>query len=416
MAFLDQGLSEAYVSPHIETVLGFTQEQWLDDPVRWYSQIHPDDRTRWSVEAAQLILTGQPLRSIYRVIARDGRVVWFHCHIKIVSTEDDRPWFIHGAAFDITELKEAEIALQHARDDLEARVRERTAELAQANRSLEQEIGERKRAQAELAQAVEELKHSNADLEQFAYSASHDLQEPLRMVGIYSQMIQRRFASELGATGEEFINHIATGVVRMEQLLADLRAFLRASTSDQTSAPNADPGAALSRALTNLSAAIETSGATVTHGVLPEEVFLRQFQMEQLFQNLIGNAIHYRSEEPLQVHVSAEPCGDVWKFCVRDNGIGIRPEYQEQIFGMFKRLHTWSESPGTGMGLAICKRIVERCGGRIWVESEPGHGSAFFFTVPGSQNSDAAPQPGPYLSVKTDAPQRRQATQPIIGS
>lgn len=235
------------------------------------------------------------------------------------------------------------------------------------------------------------------------------------MVGIYSQMLQRRFAGKLGAAGEEFIGHIATGAARMEQLLADLRAFLRASTTDQTTAPNADADAALSRALTNLSAAAQDSGATITHGQLPR-VHMMEFQLEQLFQNLIGNAIHYRSEEPLQVHVSAEPCGDAWKFCVRDNGIGIRPEYKEHIFGMFKRLHTWSESPGTGMGLAICKRIVERCGGRIWVESEPGHGSAFFFTVPGSQNSDAAPQPGPYLSVKTDAPQRRLATQPIIGS
>lgn len=416
MAFLDHGLSEAYVSPHIETILGFTQEQWLDDPVRWYSHIHPDDRTRWSVEAAQLILNGQPLRSVYRVIARDGRVVWFHCHVKIVFTEDGRPWFIHGAAFDITELKEAEIALQQARDELEAKVQERTAELAQANRSLEQEIGQRKRAQAGLAQVVEELKRSNSDLEQFAYSASHDLQEPLRMVAIYSQMIQRRFGGKLGATGEEFISHITTGVTRMEQLLADLRAFLRASTTDQTSTSNADPGAALSRALTSLSAAIESSGATVTHGLLPDQVFMRQFQLEQLFQNLIGNAIHYRSEKSPRVHVSAEACGDLWKFCVRDNGIGIPSEYKEQIFGMFKRLHSWYESPGTGMGLAICKRIVERSGGRIWVESEAGQGSAFFFTVPGSQHSEAASEPSGCYALETNAAQPRQISQPIIGS
>ena len=145
MAFLDQGLSEAYVSPHVESVLGFTQQEWLNDPVRWYKQIHPDDRTRWSVEAAEFIVSGKPLRSIYRVIARDGRVVWFRCDVKLVVTRDGRPWFLHGAAFDVTDLKEAEIALQQARDGLDARIRERTRELAEANRTLEQEIAERKR-------------------------------------------------------------------------------------------------------------------------------------------------------------------------------------------------------------------------------------------------------------------------------
>jgi PAS domain S-box-containing protein len=161
MAFLDQDISEAYVSPHVETVLGFTQQEWLNDPVRWYNQIHPDDRTRWSIEAAQLILSGQPLRSVYRVIARDGHVVWFHCQVKMVLSEDGCPWFLHGTAFDITDLKRAELSLQQAHDELDARVLERTAELAQANRNLKQEIAGRERAQAELARTVEDLKRSN---------------------------------------------------------------------------------------------------------------------------------------------------------------------------------------------------------------------------------------------------------------
>ncbi len=200
MAFLDQGLSEAYVSPHVETILGFTQEQWLNDPVRWYNQIHPDDRTRWSVEAAQLILSRQPLRSVYRVIARDGHVVWFHCQVKLVLTENGRPWFLHGVAFDITDLKQAEIALQQARDELEFRVLERTTELAQ-------EITERKRAQADLARTVEELTRSNADLRQFAYSASHDLQEPLRNIAIHSEWLKMRYQGKLDAQSGSIPQH-----------------------------------------------------------------------------------------------------------------------------------------------------------------------------------------------------------------
>lgn len=381
MAFLDQGLSEAYVSPHVETVLGFTQEQWLNDPIRWYQQIHPDDRSRWSKEAAKLILSGQPLRSVYRVIARDGRIVWFHCEAKIVLAEDDRPWFIHGTAFDITELKEAELALQQAHDELEGRVQERTSELAQANRDLQQEIRERKVAQAELARTVEELTRSNADLEQFAHSASHDLQEPLRTVSIYSQLLQRKWAGQLDASGEEYIGHVLTAVMRMEQLLADLRTFIQASQG-RDAVQEVDAEEALRRALTTLTAAIESSGASISHEPLPS-VPMREFQLEQLFQNLIGNAIRYRSQEPPRIHVSAERCGDEWKFSVRDNGIGIDGRYKDQIFGMFKRLHNWTTFPGTGMGLAICKRIVERAGGRIWVESELGQGSTFLFTVPG---------------------------------
>ncbi|HEV7843214.1 MAG TPA: PAS domain S-box protein, partial [Pyrinomonadaceae bacterium] len=163
MAFLDQGISEAYVSPQIEAMLGFTQSEWLNDPVRWFQQIHPDDKARWSTEAAQTFLSGEPLRSVYRVLARDGRVVWFHCEVRMVRHPDGRPWFIHGVGFDITELKQTEEALKQARDELELRVQQRTKALGEINVELQQEIAVRQRAEAALLKAHAELEQRVAE-------------------------------------------------------------------------------------------------------------------------------------------------------------------------------------------------------------------------------------------------------------
>jgi PAS domain S-box-containing protein len=158
MIFLDRGISEAYVSPYIEAALGFSQDEWLDDPIRWYRQIHPDDKERWNVEAAQMVLSGEPLRSVYRIIARDGHTVWFHCDVKMVRTEEGRPWFVHGIAFDITDLKHAEAELQEAHDELENRVEQRTRELATANTMLQGEVAERARAEEALRQSEEQFR------------------------------------------------------------------------------------------------------------------------------------------------------------------------------------------------------------------------------------------------------------------
>ncbi len=232
-----------------------------------------------------------------------------------------------------------------------------------------------------LQAANESLRRANADLEQFAYSASHDLKEPLRMVATYSEMLRRKFGKQLDSKADEYIGYIVEGATRMEQLLNDLRAFVQASAHGRQPEQDIDSGESLRRALVNLAAAIETSGARISHGPLPW-VRMHQFQMDQLFQNLIGNAIRYRSQEPLRIHVAAERSGASWKFSIRDNGIGIEPQYKEQIFGIFERLHTSTDYPGTGMGLAICERIVQGAGGRIWVDSEPGRGATFFFTIP----------------------------------
>lgn len=259
-------------------------------------------------------------------------------------------------------------------------IRDATGTVVGASKIARDVTGQERYQQA-LRQANESLTRLNSDLEQLAYSASHDLQEPLRMVSAYAEMLRRKFGGTLGAAGDEYIEYIVEGAARMQQLLADLRAFAQASKASDVPEPEIDSSEILRRTLVCLKQAVEVSGALITQGVLPQ-VHMHEFQLEQLFQNLIGNAIRYRSANRPEIHIDAERCGNAWQFSVRDNGLGIDPQYKEQIFGMFKRLHSVADYPGTGMGLAICQRIVERLGGRIWVESEPGRGSTFLFTVP----------------------------------
>jgi len=259
-------------------------------------------------------------------------------------------------------------------------VRDATGRVVGASK-VARDITERISQEQALNETIAALKRANSDLQQFVYSASHDLQEPLRMVVAYSELLQRKFSGTLGALGDEYIANTVQGAMRMETLLRDLRTYTQVSTSSGQPDTSIDAGAVLERVLVSLGLAIRNSGATVTSDALPR-VRLHEFQLEQVFQNLIGNAIRYRAGEPPRIHISAALEGRQWRFSVQDNGIGIEPEFQEQIFGIFKRLHSAADYPGAGMGLAICQRIVERAGGRIWVESEPGRGSVFYFTVP----------------------------------
>jgi PAS domain S-box-containing protein len=236
-----------------------------------------------------------------------------------------------------------------------------------------------------LRRVNERLAQSNADLEYFAYSASHDLQEPLRMISAYSEMLRRKYGNRLDEKANQYLSYMTEGSARMERLLRDLRGFTHVSTHAGV-APEIDANAVLQSALTNLQVAIDESHAEVTSDPLPT-VSLHEFQLEQLFQNIVGNAIHYRSEAAPRIHIQAEPHGEAWKFSIQDNGIGIAAEYKEKIFGLFKRLHTAADYCGSGMGLAICHRIVERVGGRIWVESQLGRGSTFFFTLPAGKGN-----------------------------
>jgi signal transduction histidine kinase len=279
------------------------------------------------------------------------------------------------------DLKRAEADLRQHRDHLAELVEERTAELVASNELLQQEIAERKRTENELAERASELARSNAELEQFAYVASHDLQEPLRIVSSYLQLLERRCQDQLDETGHEFIGFAVNGVVRMKQLITDLLAFSRVSTRSQGPAPTSSEQV-LEQVLGDLQMVIEDNKATVTHDPLPT-VSADATQLAQLFRNLIGNSIKFRSEQPPRIHIGAEERGDSWLFSIRDNGIGINPQYAERIFVIFERLHGMNDYPGTGIGLAICKKIVEQHGGQIWVESEVGAGATFYFTLPG---------------------------------
>jgi PAS domain S-box-containing protein len=231
-----------------------------------------------------------------------------------------------------------------------------------------------------LAQQTAELARPNEELERFAYIASHDLQEPLRMVASYTQLLARRYRGKLDADADEFIGYAVSGANRMQQLIRDLLEYSRVGTRGAAFEP-VDCDDLLATVIDDLGAAIAESGATIAVGDLPT-VSADRSQLRQIFQNLIENALKYRSAAPPVVRIDARRERDDWHVVVRDNGIGIGPEYAERIFVIFQRLHTQAEYPGTGIGLAICKKIVERHGGRIWVESVVGEGATFHFTLP----------------------------------
>jgi PAS domain S-box-containing protein len=250
------------------------------------------------------------------------------------------------------------------------------------------DITERKRAEDRLKRTLADLERSNQELEHFAYVASHDLQEPLRMVASYTQLLAKHFEDRLDDKARKYVYYAVDGAHRMQTLINDLLTYSRVGNHGKPLVPT-DSHAVLGEALRNLSAAIAESHAVITNDPLPV-VRADAAQLVILLQNLLANAIKFQRGHLPRVHVSASPRGGEWLFSVRDNGIGIEPQYAERVFVIFQRLHTREEYPGTGIGLAVCRRIVERHGGKIWFASQPGDGTTFFFTIPACQSGPAA--------------------------
>jgi PAS domain S-box-containing protein len=289
----------------------------------------------------------------------------FPVEISLSPLQTEEGLLLTSAIRDVTERRRADEAIRELNATLEQRVADRTQELLRSNAALRQ---------------------SNDDLNQFAYAASHDLQEPLRMVALYSQMLQRKYAGQLDSNADQYISYIVGGARRMEMLLKDLLTYSQTGSSDEGPAETVNFIDVIRKVLLNLQASVEQSGAMITWDTIPA-VHAHEIRLVQLLQNLVSNAIKYRSEDAPRIHISAQWRENEWLLSVQDNGIGIAPEYSQQIFKIFKRLHG-QDYPGTGIGLAICQRIVETYGGRIWVESS-GKGSCFYFTLPPAKSHAA---------------------------
>ena len=318
----------------------------------WAEGVHPEDFQACMHTYLDAFIARQPFRMEYRLRRADGVYRWILDQGVPRTAPGGKFAGYIGSCIDITDIREAHQALERVNEELEQRVQERTAA----------------------------LRLSNSELEQFAYIASHDLQAPLRAILGYIQLIQSRYKGRLDADADEFFQFITDGAHRMNELIRDLLTYSRTGRSEIV-VSEVDCNKAVEIARDNLQVAITESGASVEHEQLPT-VPVDEMQLVQLFQNLIGNAIKFHGEAPPVVRIKAEAKPGEWQFSVTDNGIGISAEHSSRIFQVFQRLHTAEQYPGTGIGLAICKKIVERHGGRIWLESEPGKGSTFHFTLP----------------------------------
>jgi PAS domain S-box-containing protein len=381
MAYLDHGIGEAYVSPHIEALLGFTQEEWLNDPVRWYQQIHPDDKARWSFEAAQMFLSDKPLRSVYRVLARDGQVLWFHCEAKLVHREDGSPWFIHGVGIDVTELKEAEARLKRAHDELERRVQERTNALALANKELQIEIAERKLAEAERAQlltaeheARKEAEEASRLKDEFLATVSHELRTPLTAVLGWACVLR------MGNIGDDTFAKALDAIERnaraQSQLIDDLLDVSRIIAGRlRLKVESVDLNAVIEAALDSIRPAADAKQIRVKADLQPLSRTLSgdPARLQQIVWNILANAVKFTQQKG-QVEIRVEPEDEEVRIIISDNGPGIDRNFLPFVFDRFRQADgSFTRSHGgLGLGLAIARHLVELHGGTIDAASNGG--------------------------------------------
>jgi PAS domain S-box-containing protein len=345
-------------NPFLKDLLGYSQEEFLGRKLWEIGPFKGEDASKSAF--AQLQVNDRLHYERLPLETKDGRRV----EVEFISNA----YLVDG-----TRLIQCNIR------DITERMRVNQA-LEAANKEMAFQIEEKGKRADELVLINADLARSNAELEQFAYVATHDLQEPLRAVASCVQLLQKRYEGQLDARADEFIAHAVDGTKRMQTLINDLLSYSRISTHAKAFAPT-DCEVVLHEAMANLSVAIEESHAQVTQDAMPT-VNADATQLTQLFQNLIGNALKFRRECPSKIHVGAKLKKGEWQFSVTDNGIGMEPQYFERVFLVFQRLHTRKEYQGTGIGLAICKKVVERHGGRIWAESQPGEGATFCFTIP----------------------------------
>jgi PAS domain S-box-containing protein len=354
---MDLDLKMTWVSPSSAKVRGFTTDEIIALPIERH--LTPTSL----IKAAKLfekIMLGENQNSFkepdsnlsveLEFYCKDGHAIVLECKFQFIRDDSGKPTSVLAVGRDVTSRKEAETVL---------------------------------------AKTLAELKRSNEELQQFAYVASHDLQEPLRMVSSYVQLLEKRYKDKLDDDAHDFINYAVSGARRMQNLINDLLSYSRIGTRGKPFQP-VDCSEVLYAATSNLEVAIRENEALIDHSDLPQ-VFGDEGQLIQVFQNVIGNAIKFHGAVPPVVRVDATRNNGNWVFSVKDNGIGIDPQFFERIFLVFQRLHR-EEYPGTGIGLSVARKIVQRHGGQIWLESDPGKGSTFYFTIPTREEEGGANQ------------------------
>jgi len=352
---LDGSTGEAYVSPYIEAALGYTQEEWLGDPLRWYQRVHPDDRARWSQESAQLFVSGKPLRSLYRVIARDGRILWFQCEAKLLRRPDGRPWLLHGVGFDVTDLKRTEVELRAAKEAAEAASRAKS---------------------------------------EFLANMSHEIRTPMNgIIGMTEMALDTRLTAEQ----QDYLQTVKASADAMMTVIDDILDFSKMEAGKlRMECIEFNVFDCIECVLKIMSARAREKGIAVMFDRQPGVPCMARGdpdRLRQILLNLVGNAIKFTNKGEILVQIESEPlAGGIpgLHFRIKDTGIGIRPDQHKLIFEPFTQADYSSTRKygGTGLGLAICSQLVRMMGGQIWVESAEGCGSNFHFTMRLDQRSD----------------------------